>query len=144
MSLSVTAEDRFGVYDLYARYSWALDTMDEEAYLGVFTPTGRYNTFQGADDLRRNFHRLTDTDWWAGSQHYNGQILFVEGDSSRCKVKCYSTISFRRRDGSTGIRHLGFYRDTCVNVDGVWLFEERLWAPWDPDKVKEFGQIKSW
>jgi hypothetical protein len=143
LSLTLNADDRFGVYDLYARYSWALDTVDEEAYMGVFAPTGRYNTFQG-EALRENFRRLVGTDHWAGSQHYNGQILFLEGDGSRCKVKCYSTISFRRRDGSAGIRHLGFYRDTCVKIDGVWLFEDRQWAAWDADKVQEFGRITSW
>lgn len=138
MSLSLTADDRFGIYDLYARYSWALDTVDEASYLQVFAPTGRYNTFQGHDALRENFRRLTGTEHWAGSQHYNGQILFLEGDGSRCKLKCYSTISFRRHDGSTGIRHLGMYRDTCVKLDGRWVFEQRLWEAWDPAKISEF------
>ncbi len=140
MSLNLSADDRFGIYDLYARYSWALDTIDEESYLAVFAPSGRYNTFQGHEALLQNFRRLTSTDHWAGSQHYNGQILFLDGDASRCTLKCYSTISFRREDGSTGIRHLGMYRDTCVKVDGRWVFEDRQWRPWEASKVREFAR----
>ncbi len=33
-----STEDRLAIYELYARYSWALDTGDTEGYVALFTP----------------------------------------------------------------------------------------------------------
>ena len=136
----MTAENRFGVLDLYARYVWGLDTIDLDGYLSAFAPDGRYNENIGHDQLTANFHRLTSVAHWPGSQHYNGQLLFLEGDSSECKLKSYSSIVFRLRNGDAGFRHLGIYRDTCIHLGDKWVFQERLWKPWDPDQISDFAR----
>ncbi len=33
-----STQDRLEIYELYARYSWALDTGDTEGYVALFTP----------------------------------------------------------------------------------------------------------
>ena len=76
----------------------------------------------------------------AGTQHHNGQLYIVDADSSSCQVKSYGCVLARLRDGTIEFRALGIYRDTCVKVDGVWLFEERRWEAWDADKVTLFGE----
>ena len=38
MALNIPAEDRLAIQDLLARYAWALDTGDDEAYAQLFTP----------------------------------------------------------------------------------------------------------
>ena len=135
----IAAADQFGILDLYSRYSWGLDTVDLELYLSAFAENGRYNECEGRANLAANFERLTGTEHWAGSQHYNGQLLFLSANSARCSLKCYSTIVYRLRDGSAGIRHLGIYRDICVKTDDSWVFEDRQWEAWDPDKMHQFG-----
>ena len=35
-----TTEDRLAIYELYARYSWALDTGDTDGYVALFTADG--------------------------------------------------------------------------------------------------------
>ena len=55
-------------------------------------------------------------------------------------MKSYSTIVFRLRDGTAHFRYLGIYRDTCVKVGDRWLFEDRVWEAWDPDKMADYAQ----
>ena len=142
MSLTLTAEDRFGVLDLYSRYSWALDTASVDDYVACFHSDGvtamGASYYRGADEIRAYGHELTGTESWAGSQHYNGQLFFLEGDSNRCQLKCYSMILLRERDGSCRFKHLGIYRDTCVRDGDRWVFLERLWEFWDPDKIADY------
>jgi uncharacterized protein (TIGR02246 family) len=38
----MTPEDRFAIQDLLARYAWALDTGDYEAYALLYTPDGPF------------------------------------------------------------------------------------------------------
>src|SRR6185312_1405036 len=94
LTLTLTAADRFGIHDLYARYAWALDTASIDAYVQVFLPDGATamngTYYRGRDEIRAYGEHLFGLDSWPGSQHYNGQLLFLEGDSSRCKLKSYS------------------------------------------------------
>jgi hypothetical protein len=104
--------------------------MDVELYLSTFADDGRFNSYQGHDQLRENFNRVISADQWPRPQHYNGQLLFLEGDSRRCRLKSYSTIIYRLGDGRVNFRHLGLCRDTCLNLGDRWVFEERLWEVW--------------
>jgi hypothetical protein len=142
MLANLSPEDRFAIQELFARYAWAIDTSDWKGYADCFTPDAllgmnddRYSGWQEIYDYVKG---LTSRDMWPGSQHYNGQILIESGDGNQCRVRSYSTILFRLRDGTSHFRVLGIYEDTCVKVDGRWLFSERLWERWDPDRVPNY------
>jgi hypothetical protein len=139
---NLTAEDRFGLQELFARYAWAIDTADWAGYAAVFVENAllgmnasRYN---GRQEIYDYVKALTSDASWPGRQHYNGQILVEEGDGNRCKTRTYGEILYRERDGSCHFRSIGFYRDTCVKVDGEWMFEQRLWELCDPDGIEKY------
>jgi hypothetical protein len=140
----MSADDRFGVQDLLARYAWTIDTADVEACVANFAPDGALvmgtTHHRGHEEIRKWAHQLVSKETFAGTQHHNAQIFFVDGDGSTCHVKSYGAVLARLRDGTVQLRALGIYRDTCVKVDGTWLFEERRWEAWDADKISFFGE----
>jgi hypothetical protein len=142
-AVNMTADDRLAVQDLLVRYSWALDTADVDAYADLFTADARLhisNTFtEGREAIREYIARFVDRPDWLGSQHYNGQIMFEEGDSERCALRCYCMIARRSADsGTIVVRTLGTYRDVCVKSGGSWFFQQRTFEAWDEGKVADF------
>jgi len=142
MTSNLSADDKFAIYDVLARYSRVLDTADYEGYAALFAPDGVVEIageeYRGREAIAAYIKRLTGVETWAGFRHHNTQIMFEEGDGNRCKVSCYSMIMFRNRDGSVDSRLQGFYRDVFVKQDGLWYFAERRWEEWDPDKLASY------
>ena len=80
-----SAEDRLEIQELYARYSWALDTGDTEGYVALFTPDaeateetreGGLEVRKGHDEIRKlvlKFHKRVD---FPGHQHQMAQLVF--------------------------------------------------------------------
>jgi len=141
MSLSVPADDRFAILDLFARYSRALDTCDADGYAALFTPDATLGMgqrrFHGRDEIRDHVREITSAATWPGYQHLNTQILFEEGDGRRCSVSCYSAI-LHLEEGGPRVVLQGIYRSICEKQDGFWYFAERLWETWDPGKLAEY------
>jgi uncharacterized protein (TIGR02246 family) len=142
MTANLSADDKFAIYDVLARYSRALDTGDYEGYAALFAPDGEVeisgDRYKGREAIAAYIKRLTDRPEWPGYRHHNTQIMFEDGDGQRCKVSCYSMIMFRRRDGSVESRQQGFYRDVFVKLEGVWYFAERRWEEWDMDNMAKY------
>ena len=139
---STSAEERFAIQDLYARYAWALDTGDYETYASLFTPDGAFIErgvpYRGRPAMADHVRELV-TPMKPGNRHHNTQILFEDGDSERCRLRCYSTHIFRPDpDGPSVVRLQGFYRDVCVKAGGVWYFEQREWDESDPEKIEQY------
>jgi uncharacterized protein (TIGR02246 family) len=142
MAATLSADDKFAIYDVLGRYSRALDTADYQGYADLFAPDGvveiRGEEYRGREAIAAYIKRLTGVETWPGIRHHNTQIMFEDGDGSRCKVSCYSMIMFRRRDGSVESRQQGFYRDVFVKIDGLWYFAERRWEEWDMDNMTKY------
>src|SRR3990172_8727347 len=49
---SLTAQDYVDIQQLYARYNYAIDSGDIEAYVALYTPDGSFNSFTGHEGLR--------------------------------------------------------------------------------------------
>ena len=127
----MSAEDRLDVFDLFARYAWAYDGGDAEAYAATFAPDGVL-----ADDksLRavgrlaivraiKVYFDLRGADRW---QHYNDHLR-MQGDGERCTVFSYWLVIERRAaDGQSGVLSSGWYESHCRKLDGVWRFAERI------------------
>jgi uncharacterized protein (TIGR02246 family) len=143
MPATISADDRFAIYDVLGRYSRALDTADAEGYAALFMPDATLQIaaeeFHGRDAIREYIKRLTGVPNWAGYRHHNTQVLFEEGDGQRCRVSCYSMIMWRHRSGEVESRQQGIYRDIFVKGDDdLWYFAERRWEEWDPDKLESY------
>ena len=126
----LTTEDRLGIFDLFARYAWAYDGGDAQAYAETFTTDG---VLADENDLRavgrpaiaeaiKTFFAMRDPDVW---QHHNDHLR-IQGDSTQCTVYSYwAVLAHRRSDDGFGVFALGWYVSRCRKVDGVWLFAER-------------------
>ncbi len=145
MPALVSAEDRFAIFELLARYSRALDTGDYDSYANHFTMDALLvideERFQGREVIRDYVKRLTSTPTWRGYQHHNSQILIEAGDGASCVVSCYSSITYRYRDAHLRMMQQGIYRDILVKTDGLWYFAQRIWEPWNPDKVEDYRPL---
>jgi uncharacterized protein (TIGR02246 family) len=129
MAAPLTAEDRLGIFDLFARYAWAYDCGDAQAYAETFTEDG---VLADETDLRavgrpaiaeaiKRFFEMRGASVW---QHHNNHLR-ISGDADRCTVHSYWAVLAHRPDASFGVDSLGWYVSRCRKVDGVWLFEER-------------------
>jgi uncharacterized protein (TIGR02246 family) len=142
MASDIPAEDRLAIQDLMARYAWALDTGDDEAYAQLFTTDGvfieRGESFKGRNTLAAHVRELFAV-MRPGNRHHNTQLLFESGDANRCVIRSYSSHIYEPEPGAPKVvRMQGFYRDVCVKLDGAWYFAERAWDEWHSDRLTEY------
>jgi uncharacterized protein (TIGR02246 family) len=105
-SSSLTLADRLEIQELIARYCWALDTRDGDAYAATFVPDGVFDGVatraRGHDELRalpRALHPdQIETQHWVSN-------LVLEGDAQRAIAKSY-VIAYR-----SDSYYLAHYRD---------------------------------
>jgi hypothetical protein len=138
----LSLEDRQAIYDTLARYVWSMDTGDIEGVLAVFTPDGVVKDVTGkrwdADAGGvRGFatHFLTRPNRRGGQHHV--QHLFVDkATGGGYRVTSYwVAIRWDTTDDTKGIRAMGSYVDTCVQVEGKWLIKEKIIDPWNSDSA---------
>jgi uncharacterized protein (TIGR02246 family) len=141
----LTALDRLDVQELLARYAWAIDTLDVEGYVGVFTPDATLSLrgvrYQGQEEIRNFARGLFARSNFPGRQHHNDQIL-IEAHPEGAAVRSYSQITQRFDDGSCHLILAGMYLDTCVRREERWLFSERLYDVW-PTSSPELHGLRS-
>ena len=128
----MTADDRWAVFDLIARYAECVDEGDVEAYAGLFAPDGVVEhgsgRCEGRDEVR---------DWVAGLLAMNrigpGSRLrhvlgtpIIRGNSEVCTARTYMMIPRQEEDGSVTLPLVGTYLDSCAKIDGRWLFTRRI------------------
>ena len=129
--MKMTADDRLDIFDLFARYTWAYDCGDVDAYAETFTPdgvvegVGGFRRAQGHDAIRdfaRFFLALRGERGW---QHYNDHLR-IEGDGQQCSVHSYWTVLETSPDkASHHVAATGYYVSQCVKRDGGWYFTHR-------------------
>jgi uncharacterized protein (TIGR02246 family) len=143
--MNMSAEDRLDIFDLFARYAWAYDCGDAEAYAAVFTPDG---ILADQKDLRAvgrpaireavgTFFQQRGSNVW---QHHNNHLR-MQGGGRACRVWSYwSVMEHRHADGGYGVRSLGYYLSDCVKQHGTWFFSGRTFymdmppvVPWMSD-----------
>ena len=128
--------DRLAVYDLYARYSHALDDHDWEALDDVFLPTTTFDwTSAGyirgeyAKDVRPVYER--NADLFVVDVHYSTSIRidFEPGmQAAKVKSKTLNVSGMRQEDGSVKMAQAhGEYSDRIEKHDGVWKIVDRYW-----------------
>jgi ketosteroid isomerase-like protein len=141
-------EDRVLIDDLYARYSWALDTGDTDAYVELYTPDavvyetvpGGTRRIDGRDAIREFVLRFHSNPDFPGRQHRFSQVLIVpdpDGREDRRLVRSY-VLTTETKDGYTPtVYWCGQCEDVLRKLDGAWLIEARTIRPWGE---QAFGQ----
>lgn len=141
----LTTEDRLAINDLLARYAWALDTGDVDAFVACFTATAvvveevfeEPDRWEGADGIRRLAEHFRNVPNFPGRQHHVSQLL-VEGDGQRCAARSFVLVSECRGEPPYVIRFAGYYEDQLLKSNGRWLFERRMIRLWDGEVLKRF------
>ena len=136
--VSPPLDDRAGILELFARYAWALDTADVDAFLDTFIPDGVLiqvradgsNTFAGATRLRTFATALCGAPWFPGRQHHVCNLVFGAGRPGvRWELWAYVLVTQASR-ASTSVEFSGFYHDECVKHGSTWAFRLRRYRAW--------------
>lgn len=130
----LSAEDRLDITDLIARHAWSVDTGDVEGWVDTFAPTGIFDLpggrrHEGQEQLRRYMQQAVKDRPFPGQQHHASQIV-IEGTGARCSVRSYLIATQRLSTGAAVVYALGSYTDSCVKLDGRWVFEKRIFRLW--------------
>jgi uncharacterized protein (TIGR02246 family) len=125
-----SVEDRFGINDLFVRYTCALDAGDAETVVDCFTEdgtlvspaVGEHTGRAAITAFARRFAQFQAN----GSQlrHVISNLMMsVDGD--RAHATCY-LIVFLTRDGASRLLAPGRYDCNLRKVDGQWRFHRRV------------------
>lgn len=132
-----TYEDRMAVEDVMARYVWAVDSLDAEGYVAVFTEDAiidsNGNISKGHEEIRKivtNLIKWRDENREKGlpasSLHHvisNVRITFPK--PGEALHQSYWQTMHRDKDGRMITGGMGRSRDKLVKRNGKWLIQER-------------------
>ncbi len=151
MKPKIAVEDRLDIHDLIARYAWALDVGDADAYLDCFMadaimehhPPGKV---QGREEIRGLVHFL----WYEhpkdylGRQHRMSQVLLTpEGDD--VQIKAFWSILQHHADESNDIYGLGTWDGLARrDSDGEWRLATLYVDIWRGENVPWVGDARAW
>ncbi|MBL8552107.1 MAG: nuclear transport factor 2 family protein [Hyphomonadaceae bacterium] len=140
----VSPEDRFGILDLFAEYSWYYDCSDAEAYASLFTEDGAIEAFgseaaRGRENIatfiRTLFVQRGEQIW----QHHTDHLLFFGGRGAYTVYSYWSLLKGSAQTQEYGVMGVGYYVSDCVKQSGRWLLKKRgihRWnsarPPWAP------------
>ncbi|MDE3109912.1 MAG: nuclear transport factor 2 family protein [Acidobacteriota bacterium] len=141
----LTAKDRIAIGDLLARYAWALDTGDVDAFVACFTRTAvvieevfeEPDRWEGAAGIRALAEHFRNVPNFPGRQHHVSQLL-VEGRGSKCSARSFVFVTECRGEPPYIVRFAGYYEDQLVKSSGRWLFQQRLIRLWDGAVLSRF------
>jgi uncharacterized protein (TIGR02246 family) len=126
----VPIEDRFGINDLFVRYTCALDAGDADTVIDCFTEdgtlvspaVGEHTGRAAITAFAQRFARFQAN----GSQlrHVMSNLMMtVDGD--RAHATCYLTV-FLTRDGNSRMLAPGRYDCELRKQAGQWRFQRRV------------------
>jgi hypothetical protein len=140
----LTADDRFEIMELYARYAWAVDSGDLEELEKVVTEDARLiyigRDFIGRDGAREMLANFLKDTGIPGSQHFYGDFI-ITGTGTEAHVRAYVARMYRMPRTSHGqMLWQGYYTDTCVKRDGAWFIHVRAAHPAESMRDQDFSQ----
>jgi ketosteroid isomerase-like protein len=134
------AEDRAMIENLQARYLFALDFRDADAYAETFTEDGILDygvgEIQGRDAIRQMVLNLRanaearqaeDTSGLrpaANRHNITNIVIEIDGDTAVATAYWFHMSNANPERGAQ-LTSFGHYEDELVKVDGEWLFSKR-------------------
>ncbi len=153
MANKVSLEDKRDVEDLMARYCWALDTGDFEAYAATFAEDGWLRHWpQGQCVGREGLKRATNSLWYDRPDHYLGRqhrfsAVLMSPEAGGVRIKAFWSIlqhdvttfenrvfgmgtwdTLAVRDAGGEWRFASVDVDLWINGQVPWVGEERAWS----------------
>lgn len=132
------ADDRAAIEDLMARYLFAMDWNDFDAYAAMFTEDGELEFARGSAVGREKIGETVKAFKESIGKIYTDQngdpaalrhviahkVIRVEGDRAWATSFWYEMAN-DGPDGAPKIGTFGHYEDELQRVDGEWLFSRR-------------------
>jgi SnoaL-like domain len=128
------AEDRAEIEDLMARYLFALDFFDADAYAETFAKDGvldwAMGTVEGREAIRAEAAGMKESMARVFGQdtllrHFVTNIaITVEGDRASTRAAWFEAYN-NGPNGSPAMGSFGHYEDELARIEGRWLFKRR-------------------
>lgn len=145
-----SVEDTLLIHDLYARYSWALDTGDTEAYVALYAPDAvvvehaadGVREARGHGAIRELVLRFHLNPEFPGRQHRTSQLVILpdpQGRADHWHVRTYVLTTETKASGRPVLYWCGCAFDTVAKVGGEWLLATREIKPWAGDVLERFA-----
>lgn len=146
MTASLTPEDRLAIQDLLARYGWALDTGDIDAFVNCFAPDGvmveevfeEPDVWEGRSGIRRLAEHYATIPNFPGRQHWCGNTLFEPRGAGRVHARSFAMVTECRGEPPYLLRFCGWYEDELVRLAEGWHFQRRTVRLWDGKVLARF------
>ena len=150
-----SAEDRTLIMEMYARYSWALDTGDTDGYVALFTEdaeateetrTGELEVRRGHDEIRKLVLKFHEHPEFPGHQHQMAQFVFEpdpEGRPNHWQVRCYAWATINHPPEPPHLHWCGHITDVVAKVDGEWKLRSKAIKGWTGEVLSRFGSRTS-
>jgi uncharacterized protein (TIGR02246 family) len=130
-------EDRMAVEDVMARYVWAVDSLDPEGYVAVFTEDAiidsNGNISKGREEIRKivtNLIQRRDDNKAKGLPasnlyHVISNVRITFSKPGEALHQSYWQTVYRDKDGKMTAAAMGRSEDRLVKRNGKWLIQER-------------------
>jgi hypothetical protein len=143
-----SVEDRLAIAELYARYSWALDTGDTDAYVALFTrdaeaeETQTGHVEQGPEGIRRIVEHYHADPAFPGHQHRFDTFILdpdPEGRPDHFRARSYAVATIMPEEGEARVYWAGWNDDVVAKEDGEWRIRYRGIHPWKGKVLEGFA-----
>ncbi|HVY16794.1 MAG TPA: nuclear transport factor 2 family protein [Rhodopila sp.] len=123
-------EDRFGINDLFVRYTCALDAGDAETVIDCFTEDGTLvspavGEHTGRPAITAFAHRFARFQASGSQLRHVISNLVMSVDGDRAHATCYLTV-FLTKDGQSRLLAPGRYDCELRKAGGQWRFQRRV------------------
>src|SRR5690349_16178970 len=143
---TLSPDDRFAIEDLMARYGWALDTGDVDAFVACFAPDGVMieqvfedpDVWEGHAGLRRLAEQYCSIPNFPGRQHYCSNTLVTAQPGGRAHARSIALVTECQGEPPYLLPFCGYFDDELVCPQGQWLFERRTLRLWDGEVLERF------
>ena len=117
---SLTTQDYIDIQQLYAKYNWAIDAGDTDAYVALYTADGSFNNFQGQEGLRKFMSGRAA----GNTRHWNTNLL-ITPTAEGAKGAVYLLLV---DVGTTppAVARAAKYDDVLVKTAQGWRFKKRV------------------
>jgi SnoaL-like domain len=136
------AADRLAIRELLEAYAHCADRRDANGQMALFTEGTHFVVYMNAKDQTPSIELhsrealapvFADLNKYAATTHFVGQSTIFTLSANRATGEAYCLAHHVTLEG--GKRRLMLaslrYLDTCVKLDGAWLFSERiLYVDW--------------
>jgi len=149
----LSVEDRLGLQDLIAAYSWALDTGDAEGLVACFTEDCVMSEevfedpdiWTGHDGIRGLMNHYANAPGFPGRQHHVTQTKYDPQPDGSVLMKSFAFVTECEGEPPYTLRFTGWYDDHAVKgADGQWRFQRRTVRLWDGAVLERFPGKGDW